>query len=289
MANEKKNRMAGEAISENLQTFVDHHQDVVQPRRSARREKAQEKMGDAYKKDITQYNSKARGAKSFDMADVRYLREQGYSDKEIQAYSSGLSADKLSQGIKLNNKDFAGDHYRGNMAKGAAIGDHDVGSGFNMSDVKYLQNQGFSDEEISKHANQMVTEGGKSHGLAMARYMEKHGQLDYKQGDWKSGSNPPGTDPPGADNPNPAPAPAPEPTPSPEKPAPVAPPTFIGGSQDQTQIVNQDNDINTNVTGNNNTVTNTQDNSVSQYGGYSSAMALKDKYMADVSRFKRPL
>ena len=150
-----------------------------------------------------------------------------------------------------------------------------------------IRSQGFSNEEIAKHANQMVTEGGKRHGLAMARFMEKHGQLDYKQGDWKSGSNPPGTDPPG-DTTDPTPTPAPAPTPAPEKPAPVAPPIFVGGSNDQTQIVNQDNDINTNVTGNNNTVTNNQDNSVSQYGAYNSAMALKDKYVADVSRFKRP-
>ena len=287
MANQNKNRMAGDAISENLQTFVDHHQNVVKPRRDARKEAAQEKMGEGYLEDISQYNTKAHGSKRFDMQDVKHLREQGYSDKDIQTYAAGLGAEGLAQGIKLNHADFAGEHHRGDMAEGAAIGDHDVGRGFNKHDVKYLQSQGFSNEEIAKHANEMVTEGGKRHGLAMARFMEKHGQLDYKQGDWKSGSNPPGTDPPG-DTTDPTPTPAPAPTPAPEKPAPVAPPIFVGGSNDQTQIVNQDNDINTNVTGNNNTVTNNQDNSVSQYGAYNSAMALKDKYVADVSRFKRP-
>ena len=60
----------------------------------------------------------------------------------------------------------------------------------------------------------------------------------------------------------------------------------------QIQNVNQDNDINSTVTGNNNTVTNTQDNSVSQYGGGGFAPAargkyLRDKYVADVSRFVR--
>ena len=59
-----------------------------------------------------------------------------------------------------------------------------------------------------------------------------------------------------------------------------------------TQNVNQDNDIISNVTGNNNTVTNTQDNSVKQYGAWGSktadrAKALRDRYVADVSRFAR--
>ena len=71
--------------------------------------------------------------------------------------------------------------------------------------------------------------------------------------------------------------------------------TFVGpgmGPGAQTQIVNQDNDINSTVTGNNNTVTNTQDNSVNQYGAYGSggsavdrAKALRDKFVAKVSSF----
>ena len=61
------------------------------------------------------------------------------------------------------------------------------------------------------------------------------------------------------------------------------------GSGSQTQIVNQDNDINSTVTGDNNTVTNTQNNSVNQYGAYGSsadrAKALRDKYVASVASF----
>ena len=64
----------------------------------------------------------------------------------------------------------------------------------------------------------------------------------------------------------------------------------VGGQQ--IQNVNQDNDITSNVTGNENTVTNTQDNSVKQYGAWGSktanrAQELRDRYVADVSRFAR--
>ena len=92
------------------------------------------------------------------------------------------------------------------------------------------------------------------------------------------------------------------PAPTPDKPQPVpgGPDQSIGyqpprlnypGVNTQIQNVNQDNDINSTVTGNNNTVTNTQDNSVSQYGGGFAPAArskyLRDRYVADVSRFVR--
>ena len=54
------------------------------------------------------------------------------------------------------------------------------------------------------------------------------------------------------------------------------------GSGYQTQNVNQDNDINSTVTGNNNNVTNTQDNRVTQVGGSGRpqyAFGLKDAYV----------
>ena len=91
------------------------------------------------------------------------------------------------------------------------------------------------------------------------------------------------------------PKPTPTPTPTPEEPGrpPYVPPRppVLGGPGSQTQIVNQDNDITSNVSGDNNTVTNTQDNSVNQYdGGFSPAARskyLRDRYVADVSRFVR--
>ena len=68
------------------------------------------------------------------------------------------------------------------------------------------------------------------------------------------------------------------------------PPNYGVGSGTQIQNVNQDNDIYSTVTGDNNTVTNTQNNSVNQYGAYGTsdrAKMLRDKYVADVSRFVR--
>lgn len=83
------------------------------------------------------------------------------------------------------------------------------------------------------------------------------------------------------------------PDPTPDKPEPYVPPKpdyenigpgfGVGG-----QFVNQNNDITSNVTGDNNTVTNDQNNSVKQYGAYGSAeraKMLRDRYVADVSRF----
>ena len=81
----------------------------------------------------------------------------------------------------------------------------------------------------------------------------------------------------------------PNPSPNPGPSIPTLPPGLGSSSTSQTQIVNQDNDIISNVSGDNNIVTNTQDNSVNQYGAYGStaerAKALRDRYVADVSRF----
>ena len=65
----------------------------------------------------------------------------------------------------------------------------------------------------------------------------------------------------------------------------IGPGFGVGG-----QNINQDNDITSNVTGDNNTVTNTADNSINGFAGASSAARskyLRDKYVADVSRFVR--
>ncbi len=53
------------------------------------------------------------------------------------------------------------------------------------------------------------------------------------------------------------------------------------------QNINQNNDITSNVTGNNNTATNTQDNSINGFGAAARSKYLRDKYVADVSRFVR--
>jgi hypothetical protein len=90
--------------------------------------------------------------------------------------------------------------------------------------------------------------------------------------------------------PTPTPMPGqPVPSPSPGPSIPEMPPGLTGPGS-QTQIVNQDNDQISNVTGNNNTVNQNQDNSVSQFGAYGTAdraAELRNRYVADVSRFMR--
>lgn len=83
--------------------------------------------------------------------------------------------------------------------------------------------------------------------------------------------------------------PSPTPEPKPKTPG-YTPPDYQGigpGFGGFSQNINQDNDITSNVTGNNNTVTNTQDNSINGFGAASRSKYLRDKYVADVSRFVR--
>ena len=140
---------------------------------------------------------------------------------------------------------------------------------------------GYSDKEIN-----MAMQGGtfddNDYGRLTGNPVEKPD--DGKKPDGDDVSIPTPVDP----------GPTPTPTPMPEEPGrpPYVPPRppVLGGPGTQTQIVNQDNDINTNVTGDGNTVTNDQDNSVNQFGAYGTAgraKSLRDKYVADVSRFVR--
>ena len=160
--------------------------DKREPNRQARRDKAITNMGDAYKKDISKYDYTAHGHGQFDIQDVRHLRSQGYSDDAIAKYSSSLGKDQLGEGLRHNHRQFAGQYATQDMAKGSKISDHDVGRGFNISDVNYLRSQGYSDKDIARHAHESVLQGGKGHGNAMAKFMDQQGYLDYYHGDWKN-------------------------------------------------------------------------------------------------------
>lgn len=77
---------------------------------------------------------------------------------------------------------------------------------------------------------------------------------------------------------------------NPGRPGITLPPMYGGPGSGQLQYVNQDNDINTTINGDGNTVTNNQDNSVRQYGASSPssrASNLRDNYIFDVTRFMR--
>ena len=200
-------------------------------------------MGDAYKKDISQYDYKAYGNSKFGNRDIKHLQKQGYTDKQIAKYSSGLKKEELSENLRQNNRQFAGQHAYQDMAKGHKISDHDVGKGFNMSDVRYLRSQGYSNKDIAKHAHQSVLEGGKRHGNAMSKFMDSQGYLDYYHGDWGKAKGKAQSHIKNSGN------------------------TTTEIKNTQEQKVTQNNDINNNISGDNNKVFNEQDNSIRQYGG----------------------
>ena len=128
--------------------------------------------------------------------------------------------------------------------------------------------------------------------INMAMQGESFGDKDYARLTGKSI----GDDKPAGEPEKPAVV-TPEPTPEvkPETPAytPPAKPDYQGiggGFGVGGQNINQDNDITSNVTGDNNTVTNTQENSIKSFGAYGTAdraKMLRDRYVADVSRFTR--
>ena len=147
-------------------------------------------------------------------------------------------------------------------------------------------------EELTKKYEDMYASGEINlNGNAKEFLREKHGANLVRANSDDGGGSDGGDDGVVTPDPTPAPTPAP-PTEDETKPAPITytPPRF--NSDSQTQIVSQDNDIYSTVTGDNNTVTNTQDNSVNQYGSYGTsvsaaerAKALRNRYVADVSRF----
>ena len=105
------------------------------------------------------------------------------------------------------------------------------------------------------------------------------GDDDSSGGDDGSGS--------GGTTPTPTPTPTPSPTPGPIFPPAPTNPAPIFGTNTQTQTVNQDNDINSTVNGDNNSVSINQDNSVSQSMGSSDyasrfARGLKDQYILNL-------
>ena len=128
--------------------------------------------------------------------------------------------------------------------------------------------------------------------INMAMQGESFGEKDYARLTGKSI----GGDEPEAEPEKPAVV-TPEPTPEvkPETPTytPPGKPDYQGiggGFGVGGQNINQDNDITSNVTGDNNTVTNTQENSIKSFGAYGTAdraKMLRDRYVADVSRFTR--
>lgn len=154
------------------------------------------------------------------------------------------------------------------------------------ADLKNLRGQGFSVDEIVAYNDRMmatgeVKQGGKAQALLEKYKSEITGGGVGNPSPVEQPETPPTpVDPPPVDNTEPPPAeteipitPPPVETPKP----PTIPSIGTGGGtgsgiiqapdNSQEQTVNQDNDIDTRINGNNNTVVNNQDNSVRQYGG----------------------
>ncbi len=156
---------------------------------------------------------------------------------------------------------------------------------YSHNDINALRSQGYSDADIGKHLNSL----GSDANLGSAADRLKQRYIDSLTAP---------TPAPTAPTPSPSPtAPAPTPTNpiSPPSPiggggggtSPITPGTTIGGGggtgggtggndndtivntpdNSQDLVVDQDNDITTDIDGNNNTVVNNQDNSIRQYGG----------------------
>ena len=154
--------------------------------------------------------------------------------------------------------------------------------------ISEYRNSGKSIDEMTEYYQGLADDGTKFNNRARD-FLTKKGVTFGGEGG--------GGDDPG-DEGGTTPTPTPEPDPTPVKIQPVEPedpgagvvlPPGLGGGPG-TQIVNQDNDVNTSINGDNNTVTNNQDNSVRQYGASgtaSRAAELRNKYVADISKFSR--
>ena len=123
--------------------------------------------------DLSTFNSEAAGSKGFDKQDVTYLKKNGASDEAINKYIGGL--DNVHDNLTTSKK-YGGKHYRGDMDKSKGIDQYDMGKGFNIWDIKYLQKQGFDDNAIADYG----LASGKNHGAATANYLNDMGRLDTR-------------------------------------------------------------------------------------------------------------
>ena len=149
-------------------------------------------------------------------------------------------------------------------------GSHKGTKRLSAADLENLKGQGFGLQEIIDYNDRMVKTGEVKQGGQAQALLEKYkAAIKNNVGATNPIEQPdtPSTpaEPPSTDTSEPQQPPSVIPV----APPPVKPPSVPrpGGPNGQNQEVTQDNDINTNIDGNNNTVVNNQDNSVRQYGG----------------------
>ena len=127
--------------------------------------------------DLSKYDSSSAGNKKFGMGDVKYLKQRGTTDDAIKAHINSLGAEGISEKLRYN-KDYAGDNYVGDIGNTGDISNFDVGKGYNITDIKYLKGQGYSDQQI---ADDMMNRTNKGFGAASAKFLNDQGRLE----EWK--------------------------------------------------------------------------------------------------------
>ena len=160
---DKKNgivkKLTGPDSSPDLNGFDEHrlqkfrNADKVYDRKYGAREGMESSGWDP--SDVKGYDTKAYGAKNFDIHDLEALQRMNVSEGDQQKYINHYAKKGMLGESITRNKDLAGDHYIGDMAEGAAITDYDFGDKIGKYDRQYLQGQltatgerRFSDEEI---------------------------------------------------------------------------------------------------------------------------------------------
>ena len=136
---------------------------------------------------------------------------------------------------------------------------------------------GKSTEDMAEYYQGLADGGTKFNAKAMSFLSDRHGVTFGNGGGGGGNEETPAPSPDPTPDPSPTPAPSPSPTPV----APPQPPGLTGGPS-MTQNVTQDNDQISTINGDNNTVTQNQDNSVSQFGAYGTAgraQAMRDKHV----------
>jgi hypothetical protein len=133
---------------------------------------------DRFKYDnLSNYNSAAAGGKNFGMADIKYLKKRGVSDAAIKSHIKSLGGKGIDESLRYN-KEFGGDQYVGDIGNTGDISNFDVGKGYNITDIKYLKGQGYSDQQI---ADDMMNRTNKGFGAASAKFLNDQGRLE----EWK--------------------------------------------------------------------------------------------------------
>ena len=144
---------------------------------------------------------------------------------------------------------------------------------------------GRTTEEMATYFQGLADDGTKFNARAQKFLSDRHGVTFGAGGGGGSDADetpaPTPTPDPGSDT-----TPTPTPTPSDQVKPPI---NIYPGAGGPGQTIVQDNDQTSTINGDNNTVTQTQDNSINSFGSYSSrvAQALRDKYTADITKFMR--